>query len=58
LTQFSINHAYPIAYFAQIKRAPGMKKKTLRMIKLAYMHKAIEVVLKPLADIAMIGQAS
>jgi len=35
-----------------------MKKKTLRMIKLAYMHKAIEVVLKPLADIAMIGQAS
>jgi hypothetical protein len=35
-----------------------MKKKTLRMIKLQYMHKAIEPVLEPLMDMAVFGKAS
>ena len=47
-----------IAYFVQIKRPPGMKNKTLCMIKLQYMHKAIEAVLGPLVDMALFGKAS
>jgi len=56
--QIKANCYDAIAYFAQIKRPPGMKKKTLRMIKLQYLHKAIEAVLEPLMDMATFGKAS
>jgi len=45
-----------VAYFAHIKRPRTMPKPSFRMVKLRYMHAALQLILRPLIHLGWFGQ--
>jgi len=45
-----------IAYLAHIQKPAEMKEHDFRMVKLEYMHAALDLVLQPLKDMAECGK--
>jgi hypothetical protein len=54
--QVKMNVYDPVAYFAHIKRPPGMSKATFCMVKLRYMHAALRRIVEPLVKMGLFGQ--